>query len=186
MGEARAVTRAAVHFLDNVIDVNIYPLAAIAEKTRSNRKIGLGVMGWADMLIQLGIPYNSDKAVHLAEDVMGSLQKVGRETSAELAAERGVFPNYQTSIYSGTTIVRNATITTIAPTGTLSIIAGCSSGIEPLFAVSFVKHLLDNTKMVEVNPYFEEMAKERGFWSEELMERIADEGSILHMEESAG
>jgi ribonucleoside-diphosphate reductase alpha chain len=168
----------AVHFLDNVIDMNKYPIKKIDEVTKSNRKIGLGVMGLADMLIQMNIPYNSDSAIHLAEEVMGFIQKEGKYASAALAEERGVFPNYEGSIFSGKMRVRNATVTTIAPTGTLSIIAACSSGIEPLFAVSFVRNVMEGTKLLEVNPYFEKVAKERGFWSRELMERIADKGSL--------
>ncbi len=168
----------AVHFLDNVIDVNKYPLKKIDEVTKSNRKIGLGVMGWADMLILVNIPYNSDQAIQLADEVMGFIQREGKNASAALAAERGVFPNYEASIYDGKIRLRNATVTTIAPTGTLSIIASCSSGIEPLFAVSYVRTVMEGTKLLEVNPYFEKTAKERGFWSRDLMERIAEKGSL--------
>src|SRR5512147_2078443 len=173
----------SVHFLDNVIDVNKYPMQKIADTTRSNRKIGLGVMGWADMLIQLGVPYNSDNAIQLAEEVMGFIQKEGKNASAALAEDRGVFPNYPESIYDGKLKQRNATVTTIAPTGTLSILAGCSSGVEPLFAVSYVRNVMEGTKLLEVNPYFEKVAKERGFWSRELMERIADKGSLHDFDE---
>ncbi|MGQ9570027.1 MAG: vitamin B12-dependent ribonucleotide reductase [Thermodesulfovibrionales bacterium] len=173
----------AVHFLDNVIDINKYPLQIIEEMTKSNRKIGLGVMGWADMLIRLGIPYNSDEALKLAEEIMGFIQREGRSASCRLAEQRGTFPNYKGSIYDGKIKVRNATITTIAPTGTLSIIAGCSSGIEPIFAISYVRNVMEGTRLIEVNPYFEKIAKERGFWERELMERIAEKGSIKEFKE---
>lgn len=173
----------SVHFLDNVIDVNKYPIEKIADTTRSNRKIGLGVMGWADMLIQMSVPYNSDKAIQLAEEVMGFIQREGKNASAALAEARGVFPNYPESIYDGKIKQRNATVTTIAPTGTLSILAGCSSGVEPLFAVSFVRTVMEGTKLLEVNPYFEKVAKERGFWSRELMEKIAEQGSLHGFQE---
>ncbi len=172
------ITHKAVHFLDNVIDINQYPLKKIEEMTRANRKIGLGVMGWADMLIQLGIPYNSEKALNLAEEVMNFITTEGRKASEELAETRGVFPNYDKSIYAGSVKVRNATITTIAPTGSLSIIAGCSSGVEPVFAVCFVRTVLEGTKLFEINPYFETVARERGFFSREMMERISETGSI--------
>ncbi len=177
------VTWKAVHFLDNVIDVNKYPLKMIEEMTKANRKIGLGVMGWADMLIQMRIPYNSARAIDLAEEVMGFIQTEGRIASCALAEDRGVFTNYEHSIYRDEMLVRNGTVTTIAPTGSLSILAGCASGIEPLFAVSFIRNVMEGTKLIEVNPYFEKEAKEMGSWSRELIEKIAGTGSISHCKE---
>ncbi len=177
------VTWKAVHFLDNVIDVNKYPLRMIEEMTKANRKIGLGIMGWADMLIQMRIPYNSEAAIGLAEEVMGFIQTEGRLASCALAEERGVFTNHKHSIYRDEMPVRNATVTTIAPTGSLSILACCTSGIEPLFAVSFVRNVMEGTKLIEVNPFFEKEAKEKGLWSRELIEKIAATGSIANFKE---
>lgn len=170
----------ATRFLDNVIEVNKYPLALIDEMTRANRKIGLGVMGWADMLILLGLPYNSAQAVQLGEKLMKFINDCSHEASMELAEERGAFPNFKGSIYDrpGARPIRNATCTTIAPTGTISIIASSSSGIEPLFAVSYVRQVLDNDILVEVHPLFERIAKERGFYSPELMKLIAEKGTV--------
>ena len=174
-----AAVKKAVHFLDNVIDVNKYPLPQIGEMTRGTRKIGLGVMGWADMLCKLEIPYNSSKAINLAEKVMHFIQEESRKASIELAEVKGVFPYYDKSIYKELGIkVRNATTTTIAPTGTLSIIAGCSSGIEPLFAISYIRNVMDNDELVEVNPLFKQIATIDGFYSVDLMKRIAKKGTI--------
>ncbi|SHI43156.1 ribonucleoside-diphosphate reductase class II [Malonomonas rubra DSM 5091] len=170
----------ATRFLDNVIEANNYPLPEIDEMTRANRKIGLGVMGWADMLILLGIPYNSRDAINLGEKVMKFINDKSHEESIRLAAERGSFPNFEGSIYDkkGSEPIRNATCTTIAPTGTISIIANCSSGVEPLFAVSYVRQVLDNNKLIEVHPIFEKIAKERGFYSADLMQEIAEKGTV--------
>ncbi len=165
----------AVRFLDDVIDVNRFPLPQIAERTKATRKIGLGVMGFADMLIQLSIPYDSEKALKQAEKLMATISEEATEASKELAQERGIFPAFEGSDYASEGLrVRNATRTTIAPTGTLSIIAGCSSGIEPLFALSYVRHILEGEEFIEVNPYFEEAAKKGGFYSPDLMKQLAE------------
>jgi ribonucleoside-diphosphate reductase alpha chain len=176
----REVTKTSVRFLDDVIDAGKYPLEKITEMVKSNRKIGLGVMGFADMLLMLEIPYNSEQALEISKNVMSFINDVSKEESKELAEQRGEFPNFKGSVYDTPDgyKIRNATTTTIAPTGTLSIIASCSSGIEPVFAISFVKNVMDNDKLIEVNPYFEEAAKKDGFYSKELMELIAAKGSL--------
>ena len=174
----------AVRFLDNVIDKNNFPLPQIEEMTKKTRKIGLGVMGFADMLIKLGIPYDSDEALETAEEVMRFINEKATQASVALAEERGVFPVFEDSIYDvpGGLKLRNASRTTIAPTGTLSIIAGCSSGIEPLFALSYVRNILDGDELLEVNQLFEEVAKREGFYSEELMRELARHGSLRGMD----
>jgi len=174
----------AIRFLDNVIDVSKYPLAEIQHRVLGNRKVGLGVMGFADMLFQMGTAYNSEPALELAEEVMSFFQKESRAASRSLAEERGVFENFEESIFKDmeNARFRNATTTTIAPTGTLSIIAECSSGIEPLFALSFVRHVMDNDELLEVNPLFERLARERGFYSRKLMDEIAATGSVQDIE----
>ncbi|NOZ59297.1 MAG: vitamin B12-dependent ribonucleotide reductase [Euryarchaeota archaeon] len=178
----REAVRLGVHFLDNVIDANRYPLKAIERMTRGNRKIGLGVMGFAEMLIMLGLRYDSNEAISFAEKLMGFIQREAKQASRELAEQRGSFPNIDKSIYAGEAM-RNATVTTIAPTGTISIIAGTSSGIEPLFAISFIRNVMEGTKLLEVNPLFERIARERGFYSTSLMMKIAKSGSIQDIEE---
>ncbi len=174
----------AVHFLDNVIDVNHYPLPKIDETTRNTRKIGLGVMGFADMLLKLDVPYNSVEAEQVAEEVMSLIQLEGRKASMELARERGTFPAWEDSVFCEQGVkIRNATITTIAPTGTISIIADASGGCEPLFAYAFTKNVMDGDKLLVCNDLLVERLKERGIYSEELMQRIADEGTLAHIEE---
>ncbi|MBN2404061.1 MAG: vitamin B12-dependent ribonucleotide reductase [Coriobacteriia bacterium] len=174
------VVHRGVHFLDNVIEVNQYPLEKIDQLARGNRKIGLGVMGWADMLIMMGIAYDSEEASALGEKVMGFIAAEARLASVKLAEARGVFPNFEGSIFDTEEgpRLRNATVTTIAPTGTLSIIANCSSGIEPLFAVSYVRTVMDNDRLIEVNPLFEDVAVKQGFYTRELMGLIAEHGTL--------
>lgn len=181
--ELKRVVWSAVHFLDNTIDMSRYPLPEIDAMVKGNRKVGLGIMGFADLLFRLGIPYNSDAGLATAEQVMSFVQEQSHTASQDLAAKRGPFTNFPDSIYKDDDRpLRNATLTTIAPTGTLSIIANCSSGIEPLFALSFIRTVMDNDRLTEVNPYFEAIAKQRGFHSDELMETIAKTGSIRHIE----
>ena len=182
--ELGRVVDLAVRFLDDVIEVNKYPLPEIAEQTLATRKIGLGLMGFADLLFKLGVPYGSEEAVAIADCIMAFINARAHRASRLLAEERGVFPAWEGSVYGKREDrVRNATCTTIAPTGTISIICGASSGIEPLFAISFVRNVMDNDELIEVHPYFEQVARERGFYSPELMRRIAKEGTLAHIEE---
>ena len=183
------VVGTAVHLLDNVIDMNQYPIPEIEEMSKKTRRIGLGVMGFADLLIQLGIPYDSEEALNVAERVMGHIQEETHKASHDLAQHRGVFAAWEESAYNRpgpfgqSNPMRNSAPTTIAPTGTISIIAGASSGIEPLFALSYVRNVMDNTRLVEGYSYLEAVAKYEGFHSAELMEHLADKGSLSHLDE---
>lgn len=173
------VVKTAVHFLDNVIDMNRYPLPEIEKMTLGNRRIGLGVMGFADMLIKLDIPYDSEKGIKVAEEIMEKISEKARIASRDLAVKRGVFPNFQGSVYDNgdkNLRVRNATQTTIAPTGSISMIAGCSSGIEPSYATAYIKDVVGGVSY-GVNPLFIQIAKERGFYSDELIQKVAEKGS---------
>lgn len=205
------VTKLSIHFLDNVITVNNYPLPQISDMVKGNRKIGLGVMGWADVLMMLKIPYSSEEGVKLAVKIMGFIDYHSKVASVELAKTRGKFDSFEGSIYDGKNFlynhfagksagiisdemwkeldkqieehgIRNATTTCIAPTGTISMIAGASGGVEPLFALAFSRYIMDGTSLVEVNPLFEKVAKERGFYSKELMQKIAEHGTIHGVE----
>ena len=175
----------SVRFLDNVIDVNKYPLQQIDELTKANRKIGLGVMGFADVLIRMGIPYDTDRAVETAREVMNFIQEHAGEASRELAEERGAFPNFANSVYAdrGELPIRNATRTTIAPTGTISIIADTTSGVEPVFALAFVRNVMDNDELIETNSTFEAAARLPGFYSDDLMKTVAKTGGVQDNEQ---
>jgi len=176
----RLTVRQAVHFLDNVIDMNQYPLPQIAEVAKGNRKIGLGVMGLAHFFIRLGIPYHSPRALEIARGLMSFIQYQARERSTELAEERGVFRNFSSSIYgrNGGMRLRNATVTTIAPTGTLSLLANCSSGIEPLFAIHYTRRALEDMEFQITDPLFVEMGEKEGFLSPELVKSLSEGASL--------
>ena len=191
----KKVVRLGVHFLDNIIDVSEYPIPAIANITKLNRKIGLGVMGWADLLILLGIPYDSEEAIKLGEEVMGFISREALEASIELAKQRGPFPRWsQESIYKkgaheqagslrSQEARRNATVTTVAPTGTISLIANCSSGIEPVYSIAYRRLSFESEQMKFVHPLFEGYARKHGFYSEDLMKRVAEKGSLRDLPE---
>jgi ribonucleoside-diphosphate reductase alpha chain len=184
----RSTVRLSVRFLDNVVDVNKYPMKEIADMTRANRKIGLGVMGFADMLIKMGIRYDSDEAIKLAEKIMKFIQDEGRKISEEIGKEKGSFANFKKSSWAKKhKHMRNATVTTIAPTGTISVISNCSSGIEPLFAVSYVRDVSDSLghELLEVNQRFETMMIERGLYDDddELIKKISQHGNIQEIKE---
>jgi len=176
----RRTVRDAVHFLDNVIDMNQYPLPEIAQMAKGNRKIGLGVMGLAHFFIRLGIPYNSQKTLEVVKGLMSFIQYQARERSIVLAEERGAFPNYKGSIYDrpGGMRLRNATVTTIAPTGTLSLLANCSSGIEPLFAIQYARRALEGMEFQIIDRLFMELGEREGFLNAELMQSISEGASL--------
>ena len=199
----KKATRDAVDFLDSVIDMSKFPLPEIDEMVKSNRKIGLGVMGWADLLFLLKIPYNSDKAIKLAEQVMEFVDYHSKVRSIELAEEKGAFKNFKGSIYETKKLIRedlkmdwkelnriiankgirNATTTTIAPTGTISMICNTSGGVEPQFSLVYVKNVMDGNKLLYINPHFEKAIKDAGIYSKTLMEKVAEEGSVAHIDE---
>lgn len=178
------VVEKAMHLLDNVIDANRYPAPEIERATKLSRKVGLGVMGFAEMLIQLDVPYDSKEALRVGEEVASFISKRAREASVELGRRRGSFPSFEESVWAGKfDALRNATVTSIAPTGTISIIANTSSGIEPLFALAYVRQVLEDTRLLEVNPLFERVARERGFYSQQLMLKVAKQGSVKGLSE---
>ncbi len=173
----------AIHFLDNVIDVNKYPIPEIDRVTKLTRKVGLGVMAFADLLMLLGVPYNSQEGVEIGQQIMEFIQRRAKEQSRRLAETRGAFPLFGESIYKDETPIRNATVTTIAPTGTLSIIAGVSGGVEPVFAFAFIRNVMDGDELIEVNPLLRRRLEERGIYSDELMKKVIAQGSLQHIDE---
>ncbi len=180
----REVVHLATQFLDNVIDVNHYPIQKIAEMTRKTRKIGLGLMGFADVCYQLGIKYNSDEGIAFGEKIMKFINDEARKKSQILAEVRGTFPAYEGSVHEKNGVkMRNTCVTTVAPTGTIGMLAEASGGLEPNFAISFIKNVMDGTELVYTNKYFEEVAKEKGFFSKDLMREIAKVGSIQDFDE---
>src|SRR4029453_18378489 len=179
--EMERVVRLAVRFLDDVIEMNPYPLPQIDETVKSNRRIGLGIMGWADLLFILGIPYDSQEAIDLADRLMSFVKEMSHDQCGKLAEERGPFPNWNPSIYRNVRAMRNSTVTTIAPPGTIPMIAGCSSGIEPIFALAFqhrVKNPDGERVLTFVNETFERLARQQGFFSDALMEEIVKRGTL--------
>jgi ribonucleoside-diphosphate reductase alpha chain len=180
----RPVVHAGIHFLDNVIEANRYPLPEIEHITRANRKVGLGVMGWADALIRMGIPYDSEDALARADSLMSFVEVEARRASERLAVQRGAFVHFMGSRWQmqGAAPLRNATMTAIAPTGTISIIAGCSSGVEPLYALSYVRRVLEGERLVETHSVFQEIARARGFYSERLMAEVAERGNLREVD----
>lgn len=182
--EYKEVIELTTRFLDNVVDANKYPIPEITKMCHNNRKIGLGIMGFADVLFQLGISYNSDEGVTFGGKLMEFLQNESHNASEKLAEEKGVFPNWEGSTWDTKhhRKMRNACTTTVAPTGTISIIANCSGGIEPLFSLAFFRNVLNGQRLVEVNEYFKQVAKEKGFYSDELMKELADKGTLTHLD----
>ncbi len=181
----RETIHLAIRFLDDVVEVNRYPLKQIEDLARGNRKVGLGVMGFADLLLRLEMPYDSPEAERLAEQLMSFMQKEALQASIQLARERGPFPNFPGSVYDkpGQPQVRNASRTTIAPTGTIGLIAGCSSGIEPLFALAYVRRAFEGDQLRVVDPLFREVGEREGWYTEELADRVAETGSCRHLQE---
>jgi ribonucleoside-diphosphate reductase alpha chain len=175
------VVKLGVRFLDNIIDLNVYPVEEIEQVTKSNRKIGLGIMGFAEFLIKLRIPYDSVKGLEKAEEVMSFIRQKAERASAELARIRGNFENFA-ALKNRNKWKRNASVITIAPTGSISLIAQTSSGIEPLFAIAHSRVLAEGINLSEVNPLFERIAVAEGFWSDELEYEVAKSGSVQHLD----